>query len=69
MDYEEGIAVELRGQGWTIFSPTVVCDRVGVKEGAVFFLEFKRKGQALRPAQQLIHDYVPNMYRIIYKDG
>jgi hypothetical protein len=66
--YEEGIANEFRTKGWTIFSPTVVCDRVGVKKGRVFFLEFKRPGQVLRPSQQLIHDLVPHMYRVVYRD-
>lgn len=68
LEYEEGIARELRAQGWAVFSPTVVCDRVGVKKGKVYFLEFKRKGQTLRQFQQLIHDLVPNMYKVIYRD-
>ena len=66
--YEEGIANELRGMGWTIFSPTVVCDRVGIKDGKVYFVEFKRTGQGLRPGQQMIHDLVPHMYEIVYRD-
>lgn len=69
LEYEEGIANELRAKGWVVFSPTVVCDRVGVKDDRVFFLEFKRTGQVLRPSQQLIHDMVPRMCRIIYKDS
>ncbi|HYC26657.1 MAG TPA: hypothetical protein VEB67_01385 [Nitrososphaerales archaeon] len=68
MQHEEGIANELRGLGWIVFSPTVVCDRVGIKEGKVYFLEFKRPGQSLRPAQQTIHDHVPHMYEIVYRD-
>jgi hypothetical protein len=66
--YEEGIANELRSTGWAVFSPTVVCDRVAVVNGKVYFVEFKRLGQELRPAQQLIHDLVPNMYEIIFRD-
>ena len=66
--YEEGIANELRAMGWTIFSPTVVCDRVGVKDGKVYFMEFKRPGQTLRPGQQVIHDLVPHMYEIVYRN-
>lgn len=63
---EEGIAEELRGDGWEIFSPTVVCDRIGVKDGKVFFLEFKPiKNQKLRPGQRRIADLVPDMYQII----
>jgi hypothetical protein len=65
LEYEEGIANELRTKGWVVFSPIVVCDRVGVKGERVFFLEIKRTG----PSQQLIHDIVPHMYNIIYKDS
>jgi len=47
LEYEEGIANELRAKGWMVFSPTVVCDRVGVKGDKAFFLRFKRTGQIL----------------------
>ena len=64
---EEGIANELRKKGWTIFSPMVVCDRIGVKGCNVYFLEFKKPGQKLRPRQALIRDLIPEMYRVIYR--
>lgn len=64
--WEEAIAAEMRVDGWEIFSPTVVCDRVGVKDGKVFFLEFKPvNNQTLRPGQQRIADLVPEMYKIV----
>ena len=50
-----------------VFSPTVVCDRIGVKNNIVCFLEFKKLGQKLRPGQALIRDLVPEMYRVIYR--
>lgn len=66
IEKEENIADGLRGEGWEVFSPTVVCDRVGVKDGKVFFLEFKPpENQRLRPGQKRIADLVPEMYRII----
>ena len=52
-------------EGWTVYFPTVVCDRVGVKAGKVYFLEFKKGNQQLRPGQQAICDLVPHMYLVI----
>ena len=50
-------------EGFKIYPPSVVCDRVAVKDGKVFFAEFKKhSGQKLRPGQQEIHDLVPDMY-------
>ena len=65
---EESIANELREQGWMVLSPTVVCDRIGVKDNSVYLLEFKKPGQKLRPRQALICDLVPEMYRVIYRE-
>ncbi|MDO8434247.1 MAG: hypothetical protein Q7S58_17745 [Candidatus Binatus sp.] len=55
---EESQAQEMRARGFEVFSPTVVCDRIAVKDGQVFFVEFKRRGQKLRRAQQTIADLV-----------
>jgi len=51
-----------------VFSPLVVCDRIGVKDNMVYFLEFKKPGQKLRPRQALIHDLVPDMYRVVFHE-
>lgn len=68
LSWEENIASQMRIQGWEIFSPTVVCDRVGVKDGKVFFVEFKsKKSRKLRPGQKRICALVPDMYRIVVK--
>jgi len=61
-------AKQLETEGFEVFSPTVVCDRVAVKDGKVFFVEFKKPGQELRPGQQKVHDAVPEMYLIRYGD-
>jgi hypothetical protein len=63
---EVAMAKGMEQEGWKIFPPTVVCDRVAVKDGKVFFVEFKKLGQKLRPGQQEIHDLVPGMYVIRY---
>jgi hypothetical protein len=63
---EVGMAKNLETEGFRVFSPTVVCDRIAVKNGKVYFVEFKKPGQKLRPGQQEIHDLVPEMYIIRY---
>ena len=47
------------------YIPTAVCDRIGVKDEKVYFLEFKKGNQVLRPGQKAIMDLVPQMYMII----
>ena len=63
---EEELADALRKEGWEIFSPTVVCDRVGIKDGKVFFIEFKKAGQDLREGQEKVRSVSADNYRIIY---
>ena len=65
MEYERTTARRLTDEGWIIYSPTAVCDRIGVKNGKVFFLEFKKNNQTLRSSQQKIRDLVPWMYRVV----
>jgi len=68
LDLEEGMASDMRDEGWEIFSPTVVCDRVGVKDGKVFFIEFKpASNPRLRSGQKRIADLVPEMYKVVVK--
>ena len=63
---EEFLANRLRRDGWQIFSPTVVCDRIGIKDNKVFFIEFKKNGQKLKEGQNTIKESMPNNYIIIY---
>ena len=64
MRMEEDASNKLRNSGWKIFSPTVVCDRIGIRNNQVFFIEFKKSGQKLRENQERIKKLVNN-YRII----
>lgn len=65
LEWEKSIANELTDQGWTIMSPTACCDRIGVKNGKAYFIEFKPEGQAmLRAFQQVVQVVVPHMYLI-----
>ena len=63
---EENLANELRKQGWEVFSPTVVCDRIGIKHNKVFFIEFKKEGQELKEGQRKIKNLMENNYKIVY---
>lgn len=64
---EEDWANQLRKEGYEVYSPTVVCDRIAVKNGEVFFVEFKKRGQGLREGQKRISDLVGKMYLVIFK--
>ena len=66
MENECKMADALTAEGYNVFSPTVVCDRIAVKDGIVYFVEFKKSGQKLRPGQQIVHDLVPEKYLIRY---
>ncbi len=62
---EEELSKSLRKDGWEVFSPTVVCDRIGIKNNKVCFIEFKKKGQDLRENQNKVKKLVNN-YLIVY---
>lgn len=62
LESEIKAASEMVIEGYTIYSPTVVCDRIAVKDGHVFFVEFKKGNQRLRPAQKVIAELIPAMY-------
>lgn len=66
--HEVAMAKALEEDGFEVFSPTVVCDRVAIKDGKVYFVEFKKPGQPLRSGQHKVHDAVPEQYLIRYSD-
>jgi hypothetical protein len=68
MEIENNESDKLRKNGWVIYYPTTVCDRIGVKNNKVYFLEFKRKGQDLREGQKAISELTKGRYRIFYYD-
>ena len=65
MAMEETAAQKLRIAGWKVFSPTVVCDRIGVKDGEVFFIEFKKRGQKLTQNQGEVKELAKDRYIIV----
>ena len=64
--HEEAQAERLRASGYQVFSPTVVCDRIAVKDGKVIFVEFKKPGQELREGQATIQALIPGNYLVVY---
>lgn len=68
IELERSLADELEQDGYDVFSPTVVCDRIAVINGKLFFVEFKKRGQDLRPGQALVQKLVPENYMIVYHD-
>ena len=65
MKMEQDASNSLRKEGWEIFSPTIVCDRIGIKNNEVFFIEFKKPGQILTENQNKIKELVKN-YKIVH---
>lgn len=71
LSLEAGAEATMVAAGYEVFKLPIVCDRIAVKDGKVYFVEFKRHGrEELRPGQQRIHDLVPEMYLVIeYNEG
>ncbi len=68
MAHEKAEADRLRLQGFEVFSPTVVCDRVAVREGKVYLVEFKKRGQPLRRGQATVQALLPENYLVVYPE-
>jgi hypothetical protein len=65
-EWEQAIAAHMEADGWQIFRPMSCCDRLGVKDGQLFFLEFKPKeNPQLRTYQKIVQKLVPHMYRVV----
>jgi hypothetical protein len=65
-EWEHNVSLQMERNGWKIFRPASCCDRLGMKDGQLFFLEFKPQGRThLREYQKLVRDAVPHMYRVI----
>jgi phage terminase large subunit-like protein len=63
---EKDEAIKLEKDNWKIYYPTTVCDRIGIKNGKVYFIEFKKEGQELKPGQQEVKNLVKSKYKIYY---
>jgi hypothetical protein len=63
--YEHHEVDRLVAAGYDVLWPASVCDRIAIKDGRVLFVEFKKPGQTLRPAQQRVRDTCPEQYVVI----
>jgi hypothetical protein len=67
--HEEAEANKLRAAGYEVFSPTIVCDRIAIKDGKVYFIEFKKPRQLLREGQKRVSDVAGDQYLIVYSEA
>ena len=65
MQMEQDTAAKLKKQGWEIYSPTFVCDRVGIKDGKIFLIEFKKPNQKLTKFQDKVRNLFKN-YMVVH---
>jgi glutamine amidotransferase-like uncharacterized protein len=49
-----------------IYLPCEVCDRIVVRNGKIFFVEIKHKGENLRPKQSEFQQIAKDQYEIMY---
>src|SRR5688572_17896482 len=68
LEHEEKEAEKLRQAGYEVYKPAVVCDRIAIKDGKAYFVEFKRPGQVLRPGQAALQRVASEMYIIQVSD-
>jgi len=69
MKVEEDVANKLRENGWEILYTSNCCDRIGIKDGKVYFLEFKRKGhEELAIGQKRLQEAAGEQFKIIVHD-
>ena len=62
--YEQKIAKNIQAD--KIYLPSEVCDRIAIRNGEIFFIEIKRKGQRLRPKQKEFKEIAKEKYEILY---
>lgn len=66
LEWERSVANGLRAEGWNIFTPSTCCDRIGIRDGKVYFLEFKPEGKReLRTLQRAVQEILPEMYLVV----
>jgi hypothetical protein len=69
MKQEEDVANNLRIQGWEVFYTSNCCDRIGIKDGRPYFLEFKLEGrEELRTGQKRLSEVSGDQFKIIVHD-
>ena len=60
------MAKAMEEDGWRIIRPMSCCDRIGIKNGKVYFIEFKPAGNTkLRFYQKAVRKLVPDVYCVV----
>lgn len=67
LKWEKALALKLEQQGWDMLIPSSCCDRIGIKNGKIYFVEFKPygRGQELRPFQKKVQSLMPERYKVV----
>ena len=64
---ENAVAEAIKQQYDYLFRPEEICDRIGVKDGIIYFIEIKPKNRPLLlKNQELFRTLFPNVYRVVY---
>jgi hypothetical protein len=62
---EHEVSKEMESEGYEVFIPNTVCDRIAIKDGKVYFVEFKPANDpTLRVGQQKVSDVAGDQYII-----
>ena len=64
---ENAAIKEIESQYDHIFLPQEVCDRIGIKDGCIYFIEVKKKGESLREKQEMMMRFARDNYIVIFK--
>ncbi len=52
-------------EGWQLFQPRMVCDYFGIKDGKLWFVEFKKdENSTFNQLQQMAKDTFP--YKVVF---
>ena len=69
MKQEEDVANNLRAEGWEILYTSNCCDRIGIKDGKPYFLEFKLEGrEELRTGQKRLSEVAGEQFKVVVHD-
>lgn len=66
LDVEQSLSQDLIDEGYEVFSPTAVCDRIAIKDEKVYFIEFKPEGQGLRYSQNKVSQHTSDEYKVVF---
>lgn len=63
--HENSVAAKIASQYDHFYLPNEVCDRIGIRNGRIYFIEIKQKWSKLRPKQAEFQSAVGSSYIIV----